>query len=890
MNKAEKRRKNEPFIVTCDEVFKPMLSTGSGRERESTVYSVQVNKYDLMVLEHGATGLTEERMVLAFQVLDELIPQLGLYSRIFTKLREDLFKAVYSGELTGVVEEGTDNKSVCGESYIQRLPYFVLVKRTHDKQNEQIEELKEQLDIVKKRLFDKHKQFEESQEKTAKLQEQIDHLNKVENELQQIISEKDAEICRIGQEMEKNWNNAENMQHQLECDIADLKDSLIEAKQEIEYLSQFKKGYDDMYYAFTDKDQESDEDNSAKKNPQTIIASKREYLIGDVHSANHMEEQILSVMNTAMEEFDKFLESHKQALEEKVITADMTDAEMDLQEMELDDADQELEVVQLRFESTIRAMLSELDLLHKHNNMMMEQLQMLEETNPSLAKNKNVEHVKFSSGKNNESILWAGLDEDDGKHNTADPYIPQDRVFSKYAAMLYTSNNSGKTFEEFKDAKYCSSCGEKTVICPHKAGGTEKVFVLPHNCTHLKISRPKVRVNRELVQMLVKPPSPELTLNVEPVLSSAVQSYQPAHNMSLTPDTVTSQESPSYSMGEAYMVNSFQRVWDDYHIRTDLSRTIPRPLTQEQTVSLFEEFLAYIILQDETAGEKLCFSILDNLYNFMKWRYLLDDIMYMMTHDFLSSIIKYSGADKMIELLDHVLVGNLDASCLRYVMLIADFIKMVDWMEVEDFRAFASLVYPFLTEDDLETLQMSYISFSENHISKQLVCSFIIHIILKYREPRFHDLENKLLPFQISESGHLTDKEHKDAMDSIVPLCNEHMRRRLFLEAEKAVAHDSISNAVPVMRLAQITGYLALQQITAVIKENLNTNIAEWRKRPSSTGSARQTADVTHQTAGAMGDDKLITLDKIKTLASNMARAAKHRKERQAQSRDEINR
>lgn len=37
----------------------------------------------------------------------------------------------------------------------------------------------------------------------------------------------------------------------------------------------------------------------------------------------------------------------------------------------------------------------------------------------------------------------------------------------------------------------------------------------------------------------------------------------------------------------------------------------------------------------------------DNLYNFMKWRYLLDDIMYMMTHDFLSSIIKYSGADKV---------------------------------------------------------------------------------------------------------------------------------------------------------------------------------------------------------------------------------------------------
>ena len=31
-------------------------------------------------------------------------------------------------------------------------------------------------------------------------------------------------------------------------------------------------------------------------------------------------------------------------------------------------------------------------------------------------------------------------------------------------------------------------------------GGMEKVFVLPHNCTHIKIARPKVRINREFVQ------------------------------------------------------------------------------------------------------------------------------------------------------------------------------------------------------------------------------------------------------------------------------------------------------------------------------------------------------------------------------------------------------
>ena len=33
--------------------------------------------------------------------------------------------------------------------------------------------------------------------------------------------------------------------------------------------------------------------------------------------------------------------------------------------------------------------------------------------------------------------------------------------------MIYTSNNNGKSFYEFKDAAYCSSCGEKvlTMFC-----------------------------------------------------------------------------------------------------------------------------------------------------------------------------------------------------------------------------------------------------------------------------------------------------------------------------------------------------------------------------------------------------------------------------------------
>ena len=48
-----------------------------------------------------------------------------------------------------------------------------------------------------------------------------------------------------------------------------------------------------------------------------------------------------------------------------------------------------------------------------------------------------------------------------------------------------------------------------------------------------------------------------------------------------------------------------------------------------------------------------------------------------------------------------------------------------------------SLCILHLQEDDIETLHIGYTSFSENRVSKQLVVNYIIHTIIKYREPRF---------------------------------------------------------------------------------------------------------------------------------------------------------
>lgn len=42
-----------------------------------------------------------------------------------------------------------------------------------------------------------------------------------------------------------------------------------------------------------------------------------------------------------------------------------------------------------------------------------------------------------------------------------DQFIPHERIFSKYAVMLYYSQDAGKNFYIHQDCKYCESCHEK---------------------------------------------------------------------------------------------------------------------------------------------------------------------------------------------------------------------------------------------------------------------------------------------------------------------------------------------------------------------------------------------------------------------------------------------
>ena len=86
----------------------------------------------------------------------------------------------------------------------------------------------------------------------------------------------------------------------------------------------------------------------------------------------------------------------------------------------------------------------------------------------------------------------------------------------------------------------------------------------------------------------------------------------------------------------------------------------------------------------------------------------------------MSAIVHYSAVNKLVLLTSHTLIGNYDAAVLRYMLLIAEFVDLVEWQTVEDFRAFAAVIYPTLTVGSFCMLFIrNYIIFlcmTSNHI------------------------------------------------------------------------------------------------------------------------------------------------------------------------------
>ncbi|XP_077869696.1 uncharacterized protein LOC100375393 [Saccoglossus kowalevskii] len=874
------------------------LDPKSAKDVVDTTRTLQspATKFEVKLLEdtprqEGKKTPTEGRMISVMNVFDEVIPQLGVYSQLMKMVRDEVFEAIYSQQYTSTTHQTTNykvatNKQMDKQSedhvFIQRIPYFTLIQRVFDQRNEEADELREQLDLVKKKLHDKHKEFEGSITVNTALKKEIHNLREIVKMKNGMIEKNEDDIAALQDDLEDLRDSSELQKKNLENEKEALEVLLKTTQNEVEFLTQYKKGYDELEDAFTIKG----DPGFRRKKKKPVIATRRAHLLNNIASAKKLEEQLLTVENKTIEEFDVFLEDHKRELEERILRDNYNDAKFDEEEHELEKMDKELQNRQETFQKTIMSLNEELSMVRQHRESLEHQWEELEgqfkleeemsKAKPPSSRGRptskdsllpNMSSVLGSSRPNSQSpakdsVMSLGEDFDniDPLNSEMDPFVPQETILSKYSSMIYTSTNHAKTFNELKDAKFCSSCGEKTVICPHKIGG-DKIVILPHNCTHIKLSRPKVRINVEAKERLAealyqKPDTSESTKLSTKRIRGRISITTPMRPLqSIIDSPASAEQSPAIfreekdttvlGASQEHQVNSFLQLWEDFKKRTPLTRDVARPLEMGRTLSLIGQFYAHLLWQDE---------------------YALDD-------EQVSSILT-------VQTFAHILVGNLDAGTFRYLLTIADLIDIVEWKEVADFRAFASALYPFLTEDELEQLSLGYTSFSENKISKGLVSEYFMYIVLKYREPRFQDCEAKLLQHPGKEQGMMSDKEFSEAVDAIAPLANEKLRSRLFREAQ---ATNPENTHVSIMKLSQITAYLLLQQIFPLLKQTLQQKIGQSRIRPVSELSFT-TSTITFESRVVEDEFELMSFSKLRNLAKNISRRANVRSMRRIEN------
>lgn len=965
----------------------------------ATSFEVRLNE-----IQHRNTKCpSSERAMSIFEVFDEVLPQLGIFQKVLKMVRDETFEAVYSNQYTSSQEQHTNfdaatnvasDKGVHNKVFIQRIPYFSLVQRVYDSRHEEADQLSEEIKVLEKRLSDKTMQFNEAVAMITALKDEISDLQATVEEKEEIINDRDETIASKEEEMMNLKEDAFQEKTGLETDNHQLEEEVARLKREVEYLSHYKNSYDALEEAFIFRPGEDKFTHAPKKSRKSAIATRKNHLLTDYEAAKKIEKQLLLVRNQTIEEFDAFFESHVAMLKDRVFKDKPSDDDIlpdhvyDRDELELEGLDMELGGMQERFQQTIEALNNELEMIRLHKDYVEMQLDEVDkQIRASAAKppsrvmfrsavggnsaggssiNSAGQYGKLSRLSGKESTMSAGGDGFDNMDLLAaemDPFIPQESILSKYSIMVYTSTNQKKTFHELKDAKFCASCGEKTVVCPHKVSN-EKIIVLPHNCTHIKLSRPKVRIQAERKEKEYRKPHPPKSKKGAPLSGTAdgrdtsggrkvkhgssqdgpgigvsqngpslgpqegelerpeVTIQLPTQDMDDKPNgeggkaegeegeekrdeekKEEEEEEEEEEEGEGkekhasqqHQENPFTLLWDDYKERTGQTRHVPRPLELRRVLSMISQFYSYVLLQDDTPGTPMV-SILKCLYTQFEERYLIQEVSTLCMHDFIQGVIEYAPPHKFIQIYAHIMVGNLDATVFRYLLILTDLVDRVEWHHIEDFKYFLMAVYPFLNEDEIDQLHLGYTSFSENKVTKTLIFEYFMYIILKYREPRFQDIEMKLSQRPGREFGVMSEREFNESADALAPLANEGMRHRLFTES---LEHFSKDGRLAISRLSHIVSYLLLYGMAPLLREKITETMSESRLRSAETQSrgAMQSRGATISrglgnerpvaTATVAGkietedEEKIITITQLKNLAKNVDRRTQNRNMRQ---------
>ncbi|CAF3942368.1 unnamed protein product, partial [Rotaria sp. Silwood2] len=542
---------------------------------------------EIAMKEIDQNGHDDERMVLVFNAFDQIIPQLGVFSPLTAKLRNELFDFIYSNQFTVEQCHNKTSKKRKRIACIERLSYKVLCNRLIDQHHEQSNGYENKIADMETNLAGKNRDLNQACEKL----EQIDNAKqKLMDELatmRKTLNEKDNEIQNLREECERIRFNSEQEVNKTRLQVKEIVENQAATEALIDELSKYKQGYDEM---------------------------QEEY------------DQILD------DEHTKLLQTQQFPSESHFIWNNIA-------------------AEKLRYAQTIKEIREELDITQRHRRGLEEKLEMIVIKETEELKNRKVTTIFTANeaaqqtGKISNPLQ--GLEhafQSAGRKTDLVGYAPQERVLSRFSYMLASSNN-GRAWTDFDLASYCDSCADKTYLCPHKFAEAHMIVRVPDGTKYIRISRPTLKYNEALIRSVMIDNQTLFDQMLPPIYqqntASIMRTNYPGYfNTNQEPQRRAAGSSDTQS-DVGPLIHTFDRVWADYKKRTNIERSVPRPFSLERLFTLMTEIIAYECYCDSHLLT-VTGNIVDDIYEFFNKRYsTLDEITYYAVHDFFTSLIAY---------------------------------------------------------------------------------------------------------------------------------------------------------------------------------------------------------------------------------------------------------
>ncbi|KAJ3277433.1 hypothetical protein HK104_003301 [Borealophlyctis nickersoniae] len=746
-----------PSVATKDFPRSAATRSAASGERVRIPPRSQALYYELQLKELFAahpTSPSVARTQKCFALLDDMIPLFGTLAPIVKILRDELYRSVYSRDLT----------SSDREPFVERVPWFMAVGRIGEARDEEAEKTNETLlSLHQKIKFREHdlqilykKNLALKQVSTPlplpppfsshsltrspfrqEITDQCVHTAQLKDEIARLHT-----VIQSGQK-EKIELKAEGMRSELELkrEIDQLQTSLAQANHIIEKLTVFK-GSDDAA-----EEEDAVYEGEADKNKQELVIDSQGMVEYDIYQAERLLDQFAEILNYQLDDYESSLTQLRKKRE--ILSGVQTNEEEreESYKMEMDD-------IVGGFRRRVANLLDEQKMIRKH-----------------------IQGLKI--------ILANYLGE------KVNPSVQRtaDEALRKYSAVVHISEDGGETFTPMKTMAYCTKCGDKTLICPHKNMTLDPVE-LPQTTTHVKFTQPPLRLRT--------------TFNRAEFESDMVTRLAEEDEEGVTED-----EDLSHVITQA--TKTFKKIWKDYYEKREgYKPKLNRPFPISRSLGFVQEIydIRWAFEEEIEKNEEkdvVLPKFIDFFYEFMENRYQVKEVAFKAIHDILTALQQHEEYNSAIAIFVRHLAGDEDVMW-KYLYLAKKLFDKYENIDAGRYKHIIQTMYPSRTKEMYEQMELEFVAFSKNRFSREAVEEHLMHMLRTNIEPNYKFFYRAIQRFDYQEQGHLSYEDFDECLGQILPVAPMRMKRVRYLLSEQDMKPDQVT----VERLALIASYISL--------------------------------------------------------------------------------